>query len=148
MSIVLQINEELKAAMKAKDQAKLRTLRSIKSALLLAATDGSGKEVTDDVAIAAMQKLAKQRKDSLAIYTEQGREDLAKVEQEELEIIQVFLPKQLDEDEIRGIIKDIIAEAGASSMGDMGKVMPIAMQKMAGKADGKIISSIVRELLS
>jgi uncharacterized protein YqeY len=148
MSIVEQINADLKGAMKAKDPAKLRTLRAIKSALLLAATDGSGKEVTDEIATNAIQKLAKQRKDSLSIYEEQGREDLAQIEREELEVISTFLPEQMSEEDVRKVVKDLISESGASGMGDMGKVMPKAMGALSGKADGKLISTIVREELS
>ena len=148
MTIVEQVNEGIKTAMKAKDQASLRTLRSIKSALLLAATEGANSEVTDEIAIKAITKLAKQRKDSLTVYEEQGREDLATTEREELAILETFLPKQLDESEIREIVQGIISQTGASSMGDMGKVMGMAIGKMGSAADGKVISAIVRELLS
>ena len=148
MSIVNQINDGIKTAMKAKDPASLRTLRSIKAALLLAATDGTNKEVTDEIAMKAITKLAKQRKDSLSIFEEQGREDLAVTEREELAILETYLPKQMDEAQIKEVIAGIIAQTGASGMGDMGKVMGMAIGKMGAAADGKIISSVVRKLLA
>ena len=148
MTIVEQVNDGIKKAMKAKDQASLRTLRSIKSALLLEATSGSNSEVTDDIALKAINKLAKQRKDSLSIYEEQGREDLAVVEREELAILETFLPKQMEESQVREIIQGVITQTGATGMGDMGKVMGMAIGKIGTQADGKVISSIVRELLA
>ncbi len=148
MTIVEQVNDGIKTAMKAKDQASLRTLRSIKSALLLEATSGSNSVVTDEIALKAINKLAKQRKDSLSIYEEQGREDLAIIEREELAILETFLPKQMEESQVREIIQGIITQTGASNMGDMGKVMGMAIGKIGTQADGKVISSIVRELLA
>ncbi len=148
MTIVEQVNDGIKTAMKAKDQASLRTLRSIKSALLLEATSGSNSVVTDEIALKAINKLAKQRKDSLSIYEEQGREDLAIIEREELAILETFLPKQMEESQVREIIQGIITQTGASNMGDMGKVMGMAIGKIGTQADGKLISSIVRELLA
>ena len=148
MTIVEQVNDGIKTAMKAKDQASLRTLRSIKSALLLEATSGSNSEVTDEIALKAINKLAKQRKDSLSIYEEQGREDLAVVEREELAILETFLPKQMEESQVREIIQGVITQTGASGMGDMGKVMGMAIGKIGTQADGKVISAIVRELLA
>jgi uncharacterized protein YqeY len=144
-----QINSDIKKAMLARDEAGLRALRGIKAAFLLAATEkGAAETLTEEKAIQVLQKLAKQRKDSLDIYTQNGREDLAKMEKEELEVISRYLPAQLSEDEVRNILKSIIAETGASSLADTGKVMPLAMKQTAGKADGKMISALLKELLS
>jgi uncharacterized protein YqeY len=147
MSLETKVMEEMKAAMKAKDQATLRSVRAIKAALLLAKTDGSHREITPEVEIKILQKLVKQRQDSLDIYDKQGREDLAKVEREQIEVIQRFLPEQLSEEELETRVRDIIARTGAGSMRDMGKVMGIASKEMAGKADGKTISAMVKRLL-
>lgn len=147
MSLETKVMQELKAAMKAKDQAALRGIRAIKSAILLAKTDGSGKEITSDMEIKILQKLVKQRQESLAIYEEQGREDLAQTEREEIEVIQRFLPEQLSDEELEVRLKDIIQRTGAESMRDMGQVMAIASQEFAGQADGKTISAKVKELL-
>jgi uncharacterized protein len=147
MSFTDKINSDLKDAMKSQDQVALRAIRAIKAAILLANTDGSGKEVDDEKAIQILQKLVKQRRESLDIYTQQGRNDLAQVEREEIQIIEKYLPAQLDENELREILKQLISEAGASSAKDMGKVMGLASKKLAGKADGKAISAIVKELL-
>lgn len=144
-----QINSDIKKAMLARDEAGLRALRGIKAAFLLAATEkGAAETLTEEKAIQVLQKLAKQRKDSLDIYTQNGREDLAKMEREELEVISRYLPAQLSEEEVRNILKSIIAETGASSPADTGKVMPLAMKQTAGKADGKMISTLLKELLS
>jgi uncharacterized protein YqeY len=149
MSLEQNIMTELKAAMLAKNEAALRGLRAIKSAILLAKTaDGKVGEITEDDEIKLLQKLAKQRKDSLEVFVAQNREDLALKEREELAIIEKFLPKQLDENEIRESVKSIIASTGANSPADMGKVMGVATKQLAGKADGKLISSIVKELLA
>ncbi len=148
MSLEVKVNEGIKTAMKAKDAAGLRGLRAIKSAILLAKTDGSGKEINDEVEIKILQKLIKQRKDSLEIYEKQGREDLAVVEREEIEVIEQFLPKQLDATELEAVLAEIISRVGASSMKDMGKVMGMASKQLAGKADGKTISTVVKKLLS
>jgi uncharacterized protein YqeY len=148
MSLETKINTDLKEAMKAKDQVRLRGIRAIKSAILLLKTDGSGKEIDEAAEIKMLQKLIKQRKDSLEIYEKQGREDLAVKEREEIEVITKYLPEQLSAEELEVKLKEIIAETGASSMKDMGKIMGIANQKFAGKADGKTISGIVRKLLS
>ena len=142
-----RINADLKAAMKAKDKQKLQTIRSIKSGILLAKTDGTGDELTDEKAIKMLTKMAKQRKDSLAIYEKQGREDLAAIERAELDVLKAYLPAQLSEAEIETAIKEIIAKVGASSMRDMGKVMGMATKQFAGKADGKVVSGIVKGLL-
>ena len=149
MSLEQNIMTELKAAMLAKNEAALRGLRAIKSAILLAKTaDGKVGEITEDDEIKLLQKLAKQRKDSLEVFVAQNREDLALKEREELAIIEKFLPTQLDENEIRESVKSIIASTGANSPADMGKVMGVATKQLAGKADGKLISSIVKELLA
>ena len=133
--------------MKAKDDATKRGIRAIKAQILLAKTDGSGKALDEAAEIKILQKLVKQRKDSLAIYEEQGREDLAKIESEEITVIEKYLPKQMDTAALTTFLKEIIAKTGASSMKDMGKVMGMASKQLAGKADGKTISTIVKQLL-
>lgn len=148
MSLETQIMAQMKDAMKAKDEAGLRGLRAIKAAILLAKTSGGSGELTADDEIKLLQKLVKQRKDSLDIYRQQSRADLAKKEEEEIAIIEKFLPKQLDAAELKTIIAGIIAETGASSAADMGKVMGAANKQLAGQADGKTISAVVKELLS
>ncbi len=147
MSLENIINNDLKEAMKAKDQVALRGIRAIKAAILLAKTDGSGKELDQDSEIKLLQKLIKQRKDSLDIYTKQNREDLAKTEREEIEVIEKYLPAQLSAEELVAALKKIIAESGASSIKDLGKVMGIASKTLAGKADGKTISETLKTLL-
>lgn len=143
---------ELKTAMLAKDEKALRSLRAIKAAILLAKTSEGAPmnrgELKEDDEIKLLQKLVKQRKDSLEIYEQQNRADLAQKEKEEIEIIEKFLPKQLSVDELRSEVAAIISEVGASSPADMGKVMGAATKKLAGKADGKTISALVKELLS
>ncbi|MDB9881852.1 GatB/YqeY domain-containing protein [Bacteroidia bacterium] len=148
MSLSDQISEQIKTAMKAKDQASLRALRGIKSALLLLKTQEGGAEVTEADETAVLVKMAKQRKDSLSIFREQNREDLAVLEEEELAVIEKFLPAQLSEEEIRAEIESIITQTGASSMKDMGKVMGMASGKLKGKADGKLIADLVKKLLA
>ena len=149
MSLTEQINEDLKNAMKARNEGALRALRGIKSALLLAKTSsGAGDEVSEEQGLAILQKLAKQRRESIEIYKTQNRADLLATETEELEIIEKYLPKQMSADDVRKEIAAIIAETGAKNAGEIGKVMPVAMKKLAGKADGKMISEITRELLS
>jgi len=145
--LVTEVNEGIKAAMKARDEVRLRALRSIKSAFLLLATAEGGAEVTDDLCIKALQKLAKQRKDSISIFEEQNRNDLADKEKEELLIIDAFLPAQMNEADVEAKIKEIIANAGANGPRDMGKVIPVAMKELGGVADGKLISEIVKRLL-
>ena len=143
------INQEIKAAMLAKSEARLRGLRAIKAAILLAKTEkGVSSEVSEEDEIKVLQKLVKQRRESADIYKKQDREDLYKVEIEELEVIEEFLPKQLSREELVAFIKDVVAKTGASSVKDMGKVMGAANKELAGKADGKAISEIVKELLS
>lgn len=142
------IDQEIKQAMLAKDQAKLRGLRAIKAAILLAKTEkGHAEELDQDAEIKILQKLVKQRKESATIYKEQGREDLLLVEQEEIDVISQFLPKQLDQAEIEAIVAKIIAETGATSIKEMGKIMGIANKELAGKADGKLIGEIVKAKL-
>lgn len=148
MALEQSIMAELKAAMLAKDEAKLRALRAIKAAIILLKTSEAGKEITEEVEMKMLQKLVKQRKESIDIYTKQGREDLAKTEQEEVAVIELFLPKMMSEDEIRVALKDIIASVGATSPADMGKVMGAANRAFAGKADNKIVSVLVKEMLS
>lgn len=139
----------MKDAMKAKDEAALRTLRAIKSAILIEKTSaGASDTLTDADELKMLQKMAKQRRDSLDIFTQQNREDLAAKEREELAIIEKFLPQQMSQEELQAELKAIIAEVGASSPADMGKVMGIASKKLAGKADGKAISENVKQLLA
>ncbi len=147
MSLEAKLMTDLKTAMKAKDQAAMRSIRAVKAAILLAKTDGSGKELDEAAEIKLVQKLIKQRQDSLDIYNKQGREDLAIVEKEEIAVLQNYLPKQLSEDELIPIIKEIITQTGATSMKDMGKVMGLTTQKLAGQADGKTVSGLVKKLL-
>jgi len=148
MSLEQKIMQDLKTAMKAKDQASLRGIRAIKSAIQLAKTDGSGTEIDAGAEIKMLQKLVKQRQDSLNIFEEQGREDLAQVEREEIEVIQRYLPEQMSDEVLEQKLREIIARVGAESMRDMGKVMGIASKEFAGKADGKTISAKVKALLS
>lgn len=148
MTLTEQINEQIKTAMKAKDQATLRGLRAIKAALLLLQTQEGGKSVTEADETAALVKMAKQRKDSIAIYEEQGRDDLAQKEKEELEVINTFLPKQMSEAEIEAEVAAIIEQTGAQGMRDMGKVMGIASGKLKGRADGSLIAQIVKKKLA
>ena len=143
------IDQEIKKAMLAKDQAQLRGLRAIKAALLLAKTEkGSAEEITEDAEVKIIQKLIKQRRESSDIYKAQGREDLAKIEDEEIEVIGNFLPKQMDKAEVEAVIARLISESGASSVKDMGKVMGLANKELAGKADGKLIAEIVKSQLA
>lgn len=136
-------------AMKAKDTVALDALRAIKSAILLAQTEGGTKgEISDDDEIKLLQRLVKQRNDSAAIYSQQGRDDLVQPEIEQAEIIKQFLPEQLNEEEVAKVVDEIIAQTGASSMKDMGRVMGMTNSKIAGKADGKTISTIVKARLS
>jgi uncharacterized protein len=149
MALEQKVMADLKTAMLAKDEAALRGLRAIKAAIILAKTsEGAGGELKEADETKLLQKLVKQRKDSLAIYQEQHRADLAKKEEEEIAIIERFLPKQLDEPALKAIIAAIIAETGATSSADIGKVMGAATKQLAGQADGKNINAIARELLS
>lgn len=149
MSIFDQVNEGIKNAMKNKEEATLRALRGVKSALLLAKTEkGAADELSEEKEIQVLQKLVKQRKESLEIYTTQNRPELAVVEAEEIAVIEKFLPKQMDEATLRTELQNIIAAVGAAGPQDMGKVMGAATKQLAGKADGKMISQLVKELLS
>ena len=139
--------DDLKVAMKQKDQAALRAVRAVKAALLVKKTDGSGDEIDEAVEIQILQKLVKSRRESLEIYEKQGREDLAQIEKEEIAVIEKYLPEQLDEAGIEAIVTEIIANVGASSMKDMGKVMGLANAELAGKADGKAIATLVKKHL-
>ena len=145
MALEEKINNDIKTAMLAKDQKKLEALRAIKSAILLLKTSPEG--LNDDTEAKALQKMVKQRKETAEIYKTQSRNDLAEVESFQANIIEAYLPKQLTEDELRIELSKIITSTGASSPSDMGKVMGTATKQLAGKADGKIISLIVKELL-
>lgn len=149
MSLEQKINEGIKAAMLAKNEPELRGLRAIKAAVLLARTaEGWKGDLTPADESRLLQKLVKQRKDSLEIFRQQRREDLAKKEEEEIAVIERFLPEQMGEKELKEVLQQIIAETGASSPADLGKVMGAATKQLAGKADGKAISAMVKELLS
>lgn len=148
MSLQEQIMEALKTAMKSKDAMSLSALRAVKSELLLAKTSGADENLSEEDEIKILQKLVKQRKESASIFAEQNREDLAQPELEQAAVIEKFLPEQLSEEEVTAIIEAIITETGANSMKDMGKVMGLTNAKVAGKADGKTISSIVKAKLS
>lgn len=148
MSLEQKVMAELKTAMLAKDEAGLRSLRAIKAAILLVKTaEGGGGELKEEDEVKLLQKLVKQRKDSLEIFQQQSRPDLAKKEEEEIAVIERFLPKQLSTEELKESLVKIIADLGATSPADLGKVMGIATKQFAGKADGKTISSLVKELL-
>ena len=148
MSLEERITQDLKTAMREKDKAGLRGIRAIKNAILLSKTDGSGTVLDAEGEIKLVQKLIKSRKDSLEIYQKQDRADLAVVEEEEIKVLERYLPTQLSEEELTPIIQEIITSTGAASMKDMGKVMGMASGKLAGQADGKTISAIVKKLLS
>src|ERR1700761_666615 len=149
MALEQQIMAEMKEAMKAKNEAVLRGLRAIKAEIIKAKTEpGAGGEINEETEQKFLQKMMKQRKDSLEIFEKQGREDLAVKEREEIALIEKFLPKQLDPAEIKEAVAKIITETGAASPADMGKVMGVASKQLAGKADGKAISAIVKELLA
>ena len=149
MSLEQSVMAEMKDAMKAKNEAALRGLRAIKAAIIIAKTsEGAGSELKEEDETKLLQKLVKQRRDSLEIFKKQNREDLAQKEQEEIGIIEKFLPKQMTAEELKSHLSGIIAQLGASSPADMGKVMAAATKQLAGKADGKAISAAVKELLS
>ncbi|GGB09602.1 GatB/YqeY domain-containing protein [Puia dinghuensis] len=149
MALEQNVMAQLKTAMLAKDEAALRGLRAIKAAIILAKTaEGAGGELKEADEVKLLQKLVKQRKDSLEIYQQQGRADLAKKEEEEIAIIEKFLPSQMDEAALKAALTKIIAETGATSPADIGKVMGVATKQLAGQADGKTINAVARELLS
>ena len=149
MGLEQTIMTELKTAMLAKDEVSLRSLRAIKAAILLVKTsEGSGGKLKEEDEVKLLQKLVKQRKDSLEIFQQQNRADLAQKEQEEIAVIEKFLPKQLSPEELKEGLEKIIADVGASSPADLGKVMGIATKQFAGRADGKAISTLTKEMLS
>ncbi|QIJ88467.1 Transamidase GatB domain protein [Mesoflavibacter sp. HG96] len=149
MSLSAKVMVALKEAMKSKDQTALTALRAVKSAILLAQTEsGAKEELTEEQELKLLQKQVKQRKDSAAVYIEQGREDLAEPELAEAKVIEQFLPEALSEEEIAQIVEDIITKTGAEGMKDMGKVMGMASKELAGRADGKTISTIVKAKLA
>ena len=149
MSLEEKVMAAMKDAMKAKEEAALRGLRAIKAEIIKAKTDpGAHGLISEDGELKLLQKLVKQRKDSLEIFTTQSREDLAVKEREEIAIIEKFLPKQMDEAELKAVIQEIITSVGAVSLADLGKVMGVASKQLAGKADGKAISGVVKELLT
>lgn len=148
MTLEQRINEDIKQAMLAKDAQRLTALRAVKAAILLEKTSGSAHEVTDGDVVKIMQKLVKQRKESAQVYTEAGRGELAANEQAEADVIAEYLPKQLSPEELAAKLKEIIAEVGAASPADMGKVMGVATKRLAGLADGKEISATVKQLLA
>lgn len=148
MSISTQINEDIKKAMLARDEARLRALRAAKSAFLLALTDKNAPTELDDAkAIQVLHKLAKQRKDSIEIFTANGRQELAEKEQEELIVLESFLPKAMDENEIREFLQNLIQELSITEKSQLGKVMPEAIKRLSGKADGKTVNQILNQLL-
>jgi hypothetical protein len=151
MSLQEKVNADIIVAMKAKDEVTLRALRAVKSALLLAASEKGASadgKLSDEVAIKAFQKLAKQRKESLDIYVQNGRDELAQTEREEIEVLERYLPKQMSQEEIKEVLVKIVAQVGASSAAEVGKVMPVAMKELAGKADGKTIQAVLKEIFS
>lgn len=149
MNLEQQIMAEMKDAMKAKDEATLRGLRAIKAEIIKAKTEpGAHGEISSEVEVRMLQKMVKQRKDALEIYQQQNRQDLAQKEQDEIAVIEKFLPSQLSDEELKKELAVIVAETGASSPADMGKVMGVATKKLAGRADGKAISAAVKELLA
>ncbi|MBN4062054.1 MAG: glutamyl-tRNA amidotransferase [Flavobacteriales bacterium] len=148
MSLFDQITSDIKAAMLAKDKDKLEPLRAIKSVLLLAASEkGAGGNISAEAEIKALQKQVKQRKEAAEIYQSQDRNDLAGVELRQAKVIEAYLPEQLGEEEIKAVISKIISETKASSMADMGKVIGAAMKELSGQTDGKVVSSLVKEML-
>jgi len=149
MSLQDTIDKDIKTAMLAKNEAGLRGLRAIKSALLVAKTEKGASQYLDEATeLKVLQKLVKQRKESAAIYQEQNRPDLYQIEAEEIAVIEAYLPKALAEEEVVAIIRSLIAQSGASGLQDMGKVMGLATKELAGQADGKLISELVKQLLN
>jgi uncharacterized protein YqeY len=148
MSLINQIDQDIKQAMLAKQADRLRGLRAIKSALLLARTEkGASEELTPETEIKVLQKLVKQRKESAEIYKTQNRDDLYHIEMDEMNVIEPYLPTQMSRFEIEGYLEEVISRIGATSVSDMGKVMGIANKELAGQADGKTISEVVKQLL-
>lgn len=147
MSLEEKINEDLKTAMRAKDEVALRGIRAIKSAILLAKTDGSGQAIDEAKEVQMLQKLVKTRQESLDIFVKNSREELAQKEREEIDVIKRYLPAMIEGAELEAILRQIVADTGATSAKDMGKVMGAANKQLAGKADGRAISDIVKQLL-
>ena len=147
MSLEQKINTDLKTAMLARDEAALRGLRAVKSAILLAKTSGSN-ELNESDEMKLLQKLVKQRKESVDIYIQQNRPELAKSEQDEITVIEKYLPAMMSEDEVKSILQGIIQQSGAASVADLGKVMGLATKELAGKADNKLVATLVKQLLS
>jgi len=147
MTLEERINADIKAAMLAKERKKLDALRAVKSAILLLKTNGSGEAISEEAEIACLQKLVKQRKESAELYKQQNRMDLYEDEAFQQAVIEAYLPEQMSEEEIRTALQKIISETGASSVKDMGKVMGAAQKAFAGRADNKVVSTIVKELL-
>ncbi|MEZ4919383.1 MAG: GatB/YqeY domain-containing protein [Saprospiraceae bacterium] len=148
MSLEERIKKDLVAAMKAKDEVALRSIRAIKAAILLMKTDGSGQEIDEAKEVALVQKLVKSRQDSIDIYLKNGREELAKIEQEEVDILRNYLPKMLEGAELEELVRGFIAQTGASGPSDMGKVMGMASKQLAGKVEGRVLSETVKRLLN
>lgn len=151
MSIKDRLSEDLKTAMRAKDQVRLRTIRSLRAALMEKEIDeraGGQATLSDEQEMAVLQKQAKQRRDAIQQYEEAGRDDLSAREQEELEVIEEYLPRQLTDEEIRTVVREVIDAGGAQSRADMGKVMGLAMQRLRGRAEGRKVQQIAQELLS
>ncbi|MFD1256463.1 GatB/YqeY domain-containing protein [Mucilaginibacter terrae] len=149
MSLITKIDQDIKQAMLAKQADKLRALRSVKSALLLAKTEkGASEEISEEAEIKVLQKLVKQRKESADIYQAQNRPDLYQIEKEEQEFIEAYLPQQMSREDVEVYLKELISRVGATSVKDMGKVMGTANKELAGKADGKTISEVVKQLLA
>jgi uncharacterized protein YqeY len=149
MSLIVKIDQDIKQAMLAKQADKLRALRSVKAALLLAKTEkGASEDMSEEAEIKILQRLVKQRRESADIYQAQGRPDLFDIEKEELDVIEAYLPQQMGRPEVEAYLKDLIGRVGATSVKDMGKVMGTANKELAGKADGKTISEVVKQLLA
>lgn len=146
MTLEEKINADLKSAMLAKDEPTVRGLRAIKQAVLLAKTSGGG-SVTPEEEVKMLQKLVKQRKESVEVYVQQGRQDLADPELQEIAVIEKYLPKMMSEDEIAVVVKEVIVQTGATTAQEMGKVMGVVTKKLAGKADNKLVSQLVKQLL-
>ena len=144
---MIDINNEIKLAILAKDSVRLASLRAVKTAFMMAESEKGAGDLTTEMQLKIIQKQVKQRKDAAAIYREQGRSDLVEDEMAQLVILESFLPEQMSEEEIENAIKKIIADLGASSMSDMGKVMGVASKQFSGQADGKVIATKVRQLL-
>ena len=148
MSLEIKINEDIKTAMLAREKDKLEALRAVKSAVLMAKTEKAGGAIDDETEIKMLQKMVKQRKEAAEIYLSQSRQDMAEAELFQASVIEAYLPTQLSAAEIEVVLKEIIAETGATSAKEMGKVMGLASQRLSGKADGKLIAQMVKEMLS